>query len=219
MRIKRISPWVLAAMVAFGTPSMAGAAITQLFSSRADFVAGTSGLTSLNYNLGPSYDAPSYTVGSLTITAPGSNLFGAGDVASTEFDNNSLVLTFATPVTALGLFGGVTDEFFDYVNGTLNVSLNGGATASLTANGGTAAYLGFISDVAISRVELTIGSFDTNATSTAFVTLAQQADLASASSTGSVPEPATWMMMIVGFGVVGSTLRRVSKLAPVRSGA
>jgi len=220
MRVKRISPWIMAAMVAIGMPNVAGATITQVFSTRADFAAGTTGLTSLSFNLGPFYDAPSYTVGSLTITAPGTNVFGDNNIVSTELDSNSLVLTFGTPVTALGLFGGVTDEFLNYVDGTLKITLNGGATTLLTANGGTAAYLGFVSDVAVNQVALTISSFDTNATSVAFATLGQQADLASAGRTGgSVPEPATWVMMIIGFGFVGRMLRQKPSSAAGSVGA
>jgi hypothetical protein len=155
-------------------------------------------------------------VGSLTITAPGTNVFGAGSTVSTELDSNSLVLTFATPVTALGLFGGVTDEFFGYVDGTLSVTLNGGAASALTGMAGAGGYLGLISDVAISQVTLTIASFDVKATSAAFVTLSEQADLARARDTnGAVPEPATWAMMIVGLGCVGGSLRRVRRSAQV----
>jgi hypothetical protein len=216
MRMPLISQWVFGAMIAAGVPSMAGATITQTFTSRADFVAATSGLTNLAYDLGGSYDAPAYAVGPLIITAPGSNVFGAGSIVSTELDSNSLVLTFATPVAALGLFGGVTDEFLDYVDGTLSVTLNGGVTSVLTGTAGTGGYLGLISDVAISQVTLTIDSFDVNATSAAFVTLSEQADLASARDTsGSVPEPATWAMMLVGFGCVGGSLRRVRRSALV----
>lgn len=211
MRMPLISQWMIGAMIAVGMPAMAGATITQTFTSRADFVAATSGLSSLAYDLGsPPYNGPSYTVGPLTFTAPGANIYGGGTIVSTDLDSNALVLTFATPVTALGLFGGVTDEFFDYVDGILSVTLNGGATSTLSSTSGSASYLGFISDVAISQVTLTIASFDVNATSAAFATLERQADLASARDTsGSVPEPATWAMMIVGFGCIGASLRRV----------
>lgn len=213
MRMRQITHWIVGAMIVAGTPVAAGATITQTFSNRADFVAATSGGSTLTFNLGASYDAPSYSVGPLTITAPGTNVYGAGNLVSTEIDSNALVFTFSTPITALGLFGGVADENFNYIDGTLSIALNGGATASLTAKGGSAAYLGFISDTAISQVTLSIASFDVNATSAPFATLEQQIDVAGGRDTnGAVPEPATWMMMIVGFGCVGGSLRRTQRL-------
>lgn len=97
-------------------------------------------------------------------------------------------------ITGLSGFQG-SDNYF-YTTG----SFVDGSGLGFTTAGGTSASLYFAS--AASRYQLTT----TNPFSTGYVT---------ATATPAVPEPATWAMMLIGFGSVGVALRRRAARATV----
>jgi Domain of unknown function (DUF4394)/PEP-CTERM motif len=84
--------------------------------------------------------------------------------------------------------------------GSLGVGLTNNNLIGFDISGATGiAYLNI--DSAFYTVNLATGA-------TRFVDTIGSGPLIGFTATGAVPEPATWGMMIVGFGIVGSTLRR-----------
>ena len=192
-----------ALLIAMSVPFAASAAITQSFSDRATFV--TAALHSTSTPLGLGSPGPvfvsDFTSGDLTITGRDGGLAGDGaDIVSTELDGDVLILNFATEVFGVGLFGGVTDFDFAYIDGEIGVEAVGSGVTSFVANGG--AYFGLLSDVGFTQVRVSINSFDTNISSVGFATLQGSVEAAVG-----IPEPMTWMTMILGFGLLGSVQR------------
>ena len=84
--------------------------------------------------------------------------------------------------------------------GSLGVGLTGANLTGFDISGATGkAYLSI--DSAFYAVNLATGA-------TRFIDTIGSGPLVGFTATGAVPEPATWGMMILGFGIVGSTLRR-----------
>ncbi len=84
--------------------------------------------------------------------------------------------------------------------GTLGVGLTNANLIGFDISGATGtAYLNI--DSAFYTVNLATGA-------TRFVDTIGSGPLIGITATGAVPEPATWGMMLAGFGIVGSTLRR-----------
>lgn len=199
----------IAAALAMAAPAVADAAIIGTFDNRGDFAAAV-GSASISFDLGPDYLAPTYSVGGLTV-APSSaaaHIFGFGGIITTDLDQDGLVLTFADAITAIGLTGGVADETASYLGGSLLLELVGSGSSSLASSSAGPGYLGLVSDVAFTQVRISLASFDNTATSAPFVQIEQQADVSGRGTLPAVPEPATWALMIVGFGAVGGALRR-----------
>jgi PEP-CTERM motif len=73
--------------------------------------------------------------------------------------------------------------------GTVAATFGNGDAAIIRANGGRTFHNGFLSDTA--------------GTSSIYST-----QLSSLFAGGAVPEPSTWLMMILGFGMVGASMRR-----------
>lgn len=197
---------------ALAIPGAASAAIVQTFADRPAFAAAVPGVAAHSLALPgtPPVFVSSLTAGGLTVTALDGLLAGDGiDILSTELDADTLVLDFAMPVFGAGLYGGIVDFDFAYVDGALLVDAVGSGTSVFAAPG--ASYFGFISDVAFTRLRISLMSFDTNVTSVAFVGLQGRVD--EALGTATVPEPAAWTLMIAGFALVGSRQRRVRALA------
>lgn len=195
---------------AFAQAIPASAAIIQSFSDRTTFLATVSGLNSVSLALPGDAPVivPEFVTGPVTLSAIDGQLAGDGvDLISTEFDNDVLVLSFSRPVFAIGLLGGVVDETFGYVDGELLVEAVGSGATGLSAVGGSA-FLGLLSDTRFSMLRVSITSFDTDATSVAFVALQGQIDSA-------VPEPATWLFLLAGFGLTGARQRQRLKSARV----
>ncbi len=195
---------LVALVIGATMPGMAAATITHSFADRVSFIAAMPQALTLPINLpgvSPVF-VSDFTIGGLTITGLDGGLAGNGsNLLSTELDSDTLILNFTQPTYGIGLFGGVTDLDFAYIDGELLVDLVGSGTAALIANGG-AAFLGLRSDVAFTQVRVSLTSFDTGASSIGFVTLQDSVDQVAA-----VPEPASWMLLIAGFGIVGARLR------------
>ena len=190
-------------------PAAGQAAIQFTFTDRGAFVAAASPITSLPLATtgAPPVIQPSLSTGILTLSAIDGGIAGDGaDIVSTELDADTLVLDFSRAVTGLGLFGGVVDEAFGFIDGVLLVTIDG-ETAQFDATGGPT-FLGLLTDAAFTRATISVLSFDADASAVAFVGLQSQVDVA-----GVVPEPAAWALMILGVGLTGAALRR---RAPVR---
>lgn len=198
-------PLIASVLLCIALPSPAAAAITQTFSSRQAFVSATGHAISLPINLpgvSPVF-AEKLVTGPITLTALDSQLAGNGtNIISTAFDSDVLILDFDTPIFAIGLFGGVGDVDFGYIDGDVAVDAVGSGMAAFTALSHPT-YFGLISDTSFSQLRLSVRSFDSGASSVAFVSLQDRIDL----STG-VPEPSSWALLIAGFGVVGAAQRR-----------
>jgi hypothetical protein len=117
------------------------------------------------------------------------------------FSGDSVTVTFAAPVYAAGVFFNVNANSGDFV---------------LTAAGGTASTGGAVYDIStfvfaglVSDTSFTSATFYSSdgGTSTASYNIP-----AIITATAAVPEPATWAMMLVGFGGLGATLRRRREL-------
>ena len=141
-------------------------------------------------------------------TASGAGLrwFGGGNgfndciggcVTTNDFGPSTLIATLNQSYNMVGLYVGqagafdLAVSFFDTANvllGTVNVS---GASDGV-------AFAGWESSSTIGRVGIV------NASSNGFVLAAQSGLFQNAA----VPEPATWAMLILGFGAVGGAMRR-----------
>jgi hypothetical protein len=109
-------------------------------------------------------------------------------------------MTLTTPeITALSIFMGSPDSYnsilFNYADGTSD-SLTGLAIAGGAFNG----------DQSIGR-RMTY-SFDKSVTSVVFSSAQNSFEFDNIATVSAVPEPATWAMMIAGFGLAGSAIRR-----------
>lgn len=189
--------------LALALPAAASAAIVQTFADRPAFALAAPGVATYSLALpgAPPVFVSSFTAGALTVTAVDGLLAGDGvDLLSTELDADTLVLDFAAPVYGVGLYGGVVDFDFAYLAGTLSIDAVGSGAAVFAAP--QPGFFGFLSDVAFSQLRISLASFDTDATSVAFIGLQGQIDTA-----GTVPEPATWALLIAGFGLVGACQR------------
>lgn len=214
MQLKPLLATLALAIPALVTPSMADAAITQVFATRAAFMAAVPGTTALSLALpgAPPVFVTDFTTGNLTISAQDGMLAGDGvDIVSTELDADVLILDFAQPIHGVGLFGGVVDVDFAFVDGSLSVEAVGSGTTLLLAP--SVGYLGLLSDVAFTQLRLSVASFDGNITSVGFGALQSRIDRGP--SVAAVPEPAAWSLLIAGFTLVGMRrrTRRISVAA------
>ncbi len=217
--------------------SVPASAATTVYSTAAAFGAATTGVTSngfenaangtSNYILASgSYSQPGFTITQNTNNAflsdPALTSYyynwGTGDVINTPY-SGVLTVTFNTAVTAfaldLGTFYGIP---FPYPPGTTP----GAATTRYgvpvkvgTAQGDflvdTAAtqnfnFFGVTSDTAFTSFTLSAGAIAPAGTSPSIVF--DNIRFGSANVSAAVPEPATWAMMLVGFGMVGAAVRR-----------
>jgi hypothetical protein len=124
---------------------------------------------------------------SLQLNGAGANLLGATWLyVAAAAGSESAQFDFGTGVNALGFGGVVVGDFDSY-------------TQEIATTVGASYTLGFLFNSAAPR----------NANE---LRVTSNADLAAVSPAGgggnSVPEPATWGLMLLGFGTVGATLRR-----------
>lgn len=126
--------------------------------------------------------------------------WGTGNVMFFK-QNGVITLTFDAPITAFGIELGTLNQNYPQPK-TFGYSI-GIATPSselnfITNSTQTLAFFGFTSTTAFSSITLYGGA--NNFTVFDNVTLASAA-------TAAVPETATWLMMILGFGLIGAGLR------------
>lgn len=146
---------------------------------------------------------------SYTASANGPGDDGLFLLADKRLSNNSgsndiLFSSFSKNISALSGFFAVTDSAEKTVgNSTISfvVADKDGNTSYNLANP-TGNFVGFVSTGGLASV-----TAKTVAAEAKFVTVGNLS-LASAKMTSAVPEPATWAMMLVGFGLMGSVMRR-----------
>lgn len=168
------------------------------------------------YSAAPLNVADQFTVGGTGLGAfPGDNIidvpplsFAGADVDGTpqiavltdEFIN--LVITFTQPVRAFGAdFAGFNNPS---EQAPFRTGIEIGGTTFLPALDGVTQFWGVVSDTPFTTVSFISYDVDRFAIDNVVFATAE---------TGAVPEPATWAIMIAGFGLAGATLRRRPRLA------
>ena len=201
LKFSLIASFLLGAVL----PNTAAAAIVHTFTNRQAFTAASGHTIALPIGLAGASPvfAASLLTGPIRLSARDGSLAGdGGGIVSTAFDSDALILDFAQPIFAIGLFGGVGDADFGYIDGALDIDAVGSGTTFFSA-AARPTYFGLISDTGFSQLRLSVRSFDDGASSVAFAALQDRIDLP-----GAVPEPASWALMIAGFGAVGVIQRR-----------
>lgn len=211
---------ILAALVLAAVATPAQAAIT-VFTDRTAFNAAAGALTLETFESFSSeiaFRTAPLTVGGLTfqgfgtgqqgrnivdIPPPQFSEFSIGGTNQLSLINNAtsrVQVSFASAITAFGGdFGGYQD---DILRSRITV-LGSDVVAPVTA-GSTARFFGFISDTPFTS--LVFQSHQQAATNGDGFGLDNIAY--GGSATRGVPEPATWALMLLGFGAIGAAMRR-----------
>ncbi len=182
------------------------------FTDSGAFSASTTGLTSSNFtgiaSPGSFTTQSSFTVSGVTFDSPGADFvidgayfngiyYGGAPYFSSQ-GNAATAISFAG-TTAFGMFYG------SYANvGTpISFTLSDGSlfNTSLPGTQGTAAFFGFTSAAPITGITVN------NQSGGSFVFDVVSFQVGEAVSTA-VPEPESWAMMIMGFGLAGAAMRR-----------
>jgi len=154
------------------------------------------------YSLGVTpayYCCNDYNNPNATIQAPAIQSYFYG------ISNGSTAITLPKGVTAFGL-DAYTVEAGNYSGAgadTLNLTVGGQTGSTVTAPQSTTGFIGFVSTSPVGSATLT-GS-----------TLEDFIDITDAAYVSSVPEPATWAMLLLGFGGVGAAVR--SRRKPIEA--
>ena len=210
--MKRMAVAVIGAW-ALTTPSIASAAILPSL-DRATFQASVNGSTLILQNFDAFADGatltddgfvtyasssgtPQITTAFLTSTSPN----GLGTTTSGFFQAaDSTTFTFDSPITAFA----IDINTFADTAGAYDVMLNTGDQAfsifETFPGVGTGEFIGFTSATPFTSVILT--------SNTGFAYTLDTLIYGEAAAVGGVPEPATWAMILLGFGAVGWAMRR-----------
>jgi hypothetical protein len=141
-------------------------------------------------NLGGATPGDTLTLGNASGVFTGAGIYTVNNVSFN-------VTRFAvTPMPFTGTFTDTATSSFGQSPYSVDYSLQLGALDTITLGGNVFDFGGY--HFVINPLALTAG---VNQTVTGVLT---------ATVTGGVPEPTAWVMMIAGFGLVGSTLRRRS---------
>ena len=202
-----------AAAVCAIAASPASAAVT--FTSSAAFAAATSAPgvdTYAGFSISGVTTSPiSRSAGTYGYTASAANgFFGAGTTAnpwlSTNTATDSVIFTgFGANVRGIGgLFFG-SNSAGAYTLGNIVLTLiDAAGTTTYTINGATTnSFVGFVSTGAITSLTVTA----VQPSATFLWPTIDNLTLAQAPTAAAVPEPATWGMMILGFGMIGAAAR------------
>ncbi len=127
----------------------------------------------------------------------------AGTLANSQFEDRvtrsggeMTLFTFASPIKAFGGFFNLTPGG---VAQLLRFSIDGVDVGTQTASVSGFQFFGFSSTTAFSSVKIVAGTGSGNAETYHLDNLRFAA--------AAVPEPATWAMMILGFGLIGGAMR------------
>ena len=189
------------------TPAMAAATLQQC-TSGASCVSGTT-----NVNLGAYTNAPLVTgtvgIGGPTVnfTSTNGNL-DTNTGAATIFRTDDGILTQLTFTLLTGSFTAAEFDLLQGSDSTIDITLTavGGGTSTFSVVNPTGSNIFNI--IAGAGEAYTTASFST--TGGGFDTF-KQLRLVLGSPTTAVPEPATWAMMLLGFGGIGMAMRRSRK--------
>jgi hypothetical protein len=173
-------------------------------------------------SIGPTYSQDGYT---LTCSPGNSSCFGNwilnGDAGFNANGSNPTIFTNTAATTTTltkdggGSFDFTSIELADIYNGTsggqvtFNFNFLGGATSSQTV---TLAQTSGLQNFVFDQLGLTSVSWVPVTTNGRFVQFDFLNVTGDAVSPG-VPEPATWAMMLLGFGFVGFAMRRMQRQA------
>ena len=200
-----------AAVAALSMGLSANAAVTTVGNQAAFNAAGTITQNTNWDSYGPSFSFPgnNFVVGDLTFVAGAENLIGeAGPGGVYNTGRNLLTDNFVRGTTIQ--IAGLHDLFAFNLGNFFNT---GAANISVTTNLGNYNFSPVVTTAVNSGGVFTFAGYQASAgeyfTSVNYsgggATGATDIQLGSA---GAVPEPATWAMMIIGFGAAGSMIRR-----------
>ena len=143
----------------------------------------------------------------LTIASDNGSI--GGGTFNDRLESSNQVRTTFTFANGQNGFGGL----FDLTPGGAGLGIqirlvgNGGLLNQEVPNGANGQFFGFISDEAFDVVRFVGGTQAANGSSETYTLDNLRFGALTA---GAVPEPATWAMMIAGFGLVGGAMRRRS---------
>ena len=205
--------------LALGLSSNANAAIT-VFTDQASYLAAISAPATDTFQnfvtTGPTPSPQTRAVGAYGYTAGaalggGANdpFYGAGASADPWLSTNTAGATISFNNFTGGVFGIGGNFFGSNIGGgfaagdvTLTATDADGTVSRTILNAGTSSFLGFVSTSGITGMTLASIQGGSSALWPTADNLILGGQVLSA-----VPEPATWAMMIIGFGAVGSMVR------------
>lgn len=207
---------IAAAVAAAGLSGTAQAAIT-VYTSQAAYLAavGASGVDTFD-NLSITASTPSpitRTAGAFGYTAAVSttSFFGAGSTADRWLSTNTATdtITFSAFTGGVSAFGGLffgSDIAGAFAPGSITLTAtDASGTVTQTITGATtSSFLGFVSTGPLLSATVT----SVQPTTGFLWPTVNNLTLAAPRVTSGVPEPTTWAMMIVGFGLIGGGMRR-----------
>lgn len=187
------------------------------------FATGTAAPLNLSFtgaagNLAATLNGPGLVQSATRESPTGTGQYATAGIKYFEIDDSAFTVNFASPIAAFGYFGADL-EVPSRINVTLNYAAGGSQVYNLeTLFGYTSAsylpgtsvlpsggahFLGFI-DKANPFSSIVFSGAGAGGDIWAFdqMTIGESRQL-----TGSVPEPATWAMMIGGFGAIGGSFR------------
>lgn len=139
---------------------------------------------------------------------PAGGVFGSAFLAAGPTVGQPAILTFTAPVSYLSFLWGSPDTY-----NALTITTNLGAIVNFTAGGmgfpvtnGDQSFSQYVQFSGTGGHLISSATFNNVPTTDAFET-------ANFAVTAAVPEPATWAMMLIGFGAVGATMRRRRRTA------
>lgn len=190
------------------TPAMAAATLQQC-TSGASCVSGTT-----NVNLG-AFDDSLLVTGTVGIGGPTVNftstngLLDTNTGAATIFRSDGNALTQLTFTLLTGSFTAAEFDLLSGTDSTIDITLTavGGGTSTFSVINPTGSNIFNI--IAGAGESYTTASFST--TGGGFSTFKQLRLVLGQPTTPPVPEPATWAMMLLGFGGIGMAMRRSRK--------
>ena len=213
-----------AAVLTAALASPSQAAIT-IYTSQAAFLAAVTSPgvdTFTGFSVTSSTPSPIVrTAGSYgyTGTVSTTSFFGAGTTANPWLSTNTATdtMTFSSFTGGVRAFGG---NFFGsditgaFASGSITLTAtDASGTVTQTITGATtSSFLGFVSTGPL--LSATVTSVQP-AAGFLWPTVDNLTLAGAATPTPGVPEPATWAMMIVGFGLVGAAMRRRATMARV----
>lgn len=110
------------------------------------------------------------TLSAFTIDAPGGLFADGAGTLSTVLDGDPFSVVFDTPVRGATFAGGVVGEFFQQIAGEISVA-GGGASETFTLGGDAPEALAFAPGAPLASLDITLVSFDTDASSVGFLGL------------------------------------------------